>query len=316
MSGVGGRKSGVRSQVSGVRCQVLEVRSQVLSFGYTTDHSHPTPRTQLPTPRTSNKFCFLRSPLYLSGMIELRDVSKAFNRGNANEIKALNHVSLSVSQGEYLVLVGSNGSGKSTLLNAIAGAFGIDQGSIFLDNQNVTQLKDFARSAWIARIFQNPLSGTAPDLSILDNFRLAALRTRSKSLRIGITNQFKKEVQNKIALLGMGLENKLHQKMGDLSGGQRQALTLIMAIMDEAKILLMDEPSAALDPKSAENLMEKAALIRKEFNLTLILVTHDLKDAHRYGHRIIQMQEGRIHRDLSGAEKSELNLTDLFQWFA
>ena len=249
-------------------------------------------------------------------MIRLQNVSKTFNRGNANEVKALDNISLQVPQGEYLVLVGANGSGKSTLLNAIAGMFYIDQGVINIDNQEVNHLRDYARSAWVARVFQNPLSGTAPDLSILDNFRLAALRTRKKSLRLGITAKFKQEVQQKISLLGMGLEDKLYQKMGDLSGGQRQALTLIMAIMDEAKVLLMDEPSAALDPKSAENLMQKAALIRKEFELTMILVTHDLKDAHNYGDRIIHMYEGRIRRDLAAAEKSQLTLNDLFGWFA
>ena len=248
-------------------------------------------------------------------MISLENVSKTFNKGSANEVKALDKVSLEVIQGEYVVLIGSNGSGKSTLLNAIAGTFRVDQGNVMLDNQDVSRFKDYARSTWVARIFQNPLSGTAPDLSILDNFRLAALRTRRKTLRLGITSKFKKEVQGKIALLGMGLENRLNQKMGNLSGGQRQALTLIMAIMDEAKILLMDEPSAALDPKSAENLMQKADLIKNEFGLTAILVTHDLKDAHQYGNRIIHMVSGKIHRDLSKAEKVELSLNDLFGWF-
>lgn len=249
-------------------------------------------------------------------MIRLKNISKTFHRGEANEVKALADINLEVPRAQFLVLVGANGSGKSTLLNVIAGSIPTDQGEILIEDQPVTRLRDFRRSRWIARIFQNPLSGTAPELSVLDNFRLAALRTRRKGLQIGIRRAFHQKVRDHIALLNMGLENKLDQAMGTLSGGQRQALTLIMAIMDEAKILLLDEPSAALDPRSAQTLMSKADMVVREFSLTAILVTHDLRDAHQYGDRIIQMQQGKIFRDLAGSAKSTLTMNDLFQWFA
>jgi putative ABC transport system ATP-binding protein len=176
-------------------------------------------------------------------------------------------------------------------------------------------LKDFERSKWIARIFQNPLMGTAPDLSIIDNFRLASMRTKSKKLILGITNKFRSEVQEKIRLLNMGLENKLDSAVGSLSGGQRQALTLSMAIMDEAKILLMDEPTAALDPKSSELLMDNAVKFISLFGFTTIFITHHLKDAHRFGNRIIQMHAGKIIRDIQHLEKEKLQLNDLYGWF-
>lgn len=249
-------------------------------------------------------------------MIRLETISKVFNKSHPNPTRALQELDLEVAPQEFLILVGANGSGKSTLLNAIAGSFRVDEGHIFLDQHEVTRLKDFQRSRWIARIFQNPLSGTAPDLSILDNFRLASLRTRPKGLNVGIKRSFRDEVRNKIALLNMGLEDKLEQTMGTLSGGQRQALTLIMAIMDQSRILLLDEPSAALDPKSAKNLMQNIDMIVREFQLTTVLVTHDLKDAHTYGNRIVQMQEGKVIRDLSSPEKAALAREELYEWFA
>lgn len=248
-------------------------------------------------------------------MIQLQQVSKTFNTGQINEIKALSEVSLEIQKQDFLVVVGANGSGKSTLLNAIAGTFKVDTGKIFIAEKEVTRLADYQRSKWIARIFQNPLLGTGPDLSVLDNFRLAALRTKRKGFRLGVNTKFKKEVKEKIALLEMGLENKLEQKMGTLSGGQRQALTLIMAIMDEAKILLLDEPTAALDPKSAKNLMYRANQIIQEFQLTALLVTHHLPDAHQYGNRIIQMNGGKIVKDLAQNQKQKLSLDEIFHWF-
>lgn len=247
--------------------------------------------------------------------ISLQNISKTFNQGTANEVKALQNIDLEIQKEEYLVIVGSNGSGKSTLLNCLAGSFRPDLGEIFINQRKVSKLPDYKRSRWVARIFQNPLQGTAPELSVLDNFRLASLRTKQKGFNLGINQKFKKQVQDKIALLDMGLENKLEQAMGTLSGGQRQALTLIMAIMDEAKILLLDEPTAALDPKSAKNIMQKADLIIKEFQLTALLVTHQLKDAHTYGTRIIQMQEGQMIKDLDSKEKQKLSLNELFGWF-
>lgn len=249
-------------------------------------------------------------------MIELKSLHKTFNKGQPNQVNAIKGVDLHINAGEYVIIVGSNGSGKSTLLNLVAGSILPTSGSIYIDGTNVTKLPDYRRSRWIARVFQNPLSGTAPELSILDNFRLAALRTKSKGFGIGITDDFKKQVQQKIALLNMGLENKTGQLMGSLSGGQRQALTLLMSVMDTCKILLLDEPSAALDPRSADLVMSTADKLIKEFQLTAILVTHNLKDAYTYGTRIIQMAEGQIWHDLDAERKVTLSQNDLFGWFS
>ncbi len=249
-------------------------------------------------------------------MIEMQHIHKTFNSGKANEVKALNNVSLTIDKKEFLVIVGSNGSGKTTLLNMIAGAETCSDGKILINDIDVTSLPEYKRSKWIARVFQNPLSGTAPDLSVIDNFRLAALRTQTKKLSIGINTQFKNKVKEKIALLKMGLENKIEQPMGTLSGGQRQALTLLMSVMDETKILLLDEPTAALDPRSANIILQTADWLIKEYQLTAILITHNLKEAHLYGNRLIQMSEGIILKDLNAEQKNNLLLNDLFGWFA
>jgi putative ABC transport system ATP-binding protein len=248
-------------------------------------------------------------------MIALKNVSKTFNAGKPNEVKALGKLSLEIKEGEFVVIVGSNGSGKTTLLNLLAGTILPNTGSINIVGNDATKLADYQRSKWIARIFQNPLSGTAADLSILDNFRLAALRTKSKGLTIGKNESFKALVHEKIAALGMGLEDKTEQPIGTLSGGQRQALTLVMSVMDECKILLLDEPTAALDPRSAENVMRTADALIKQYSLTAILVTHNLKDAANYGSRIIQMGEGEILKDIPATEKEKLKQAELFEWF-
>jgi putative ABC transport system ATP-binding protein len=248
-------------------------------------------------------------------MIEIKGVHKVYNRGKANQVNAINGVDLEIAEQEFLVIVGSNGSGKTTLLNLVAGSVLPGSGTIHIEGNDVTKLADYRRSQWIARVFQNPLSGTAPDLSILDNFRLAAIRTKAKGLSIGINDQFKKQVKDKISTVGMGLENKTDQLMGTLSGGQRQALTLLMSVMDTCKVLLLDEPTAALDPRSADIVMRTADKLIVDFKLTAILVTHNLKDAFTYGNRIIQMGEGEILNDLKGAGKSALKQSDLFDWF-
>ena len=249
-------------------------------------------------------------------MIELQHVTKVFNRGQVNEVTALSDISLTVQKGEFVVVIGSNGSGKSTLFNVIAGAETPTNGKVIIDNKDVTKLYEYKRSQWIARVFQNPLSGTAPDLSIIDNFRLAALRTTNKKLIIGVNDAFKKTVRDKIATLGMGLENKTEQQMGSLSGGQRQALTLLMSVMDKTDILLLDEPTAALDPRSANTILQTANVLIKEYHLTAILITHNLKDAYQYGNRLVQMNEGKVLRDLDTATKAALKQQDLFEWFS
>lgn len=248
-------------------------------------------------------------------MIEIKNVHKIFNPGKANQVNAVNGVNLSIKDREFVVIVGSNGSGKTTLLDIVAGSVSPNPGSVEIDGQNVTKLPDYKRSRWIARVFQNPMSGTASDLSILDNFRLAAIRTQPKGLSIGINEAFKKQVKEKITTLGMGLENKIEQPMGTLSGGQRQALTLLMSVMDSCKVLLLDEPTAALDPRSAEIVMHTADHLIKDYKLTAILITHNLKDAYNYGNRIILMGEGLIVKDLDSEQKSALERNELFGWF-
>jgi putative ABC transport system ATP-binding protein len=248
-------------------------------------------------------------------MIEISGLGKLFNRGKANEVHALENVDLSVADGEFLVIVGANGSGKTSLLNCISGTIFPSSGTINIAGNEVTNLPDYQRSKWIARVFQNPLSGTAPDLSILDNFRLASLRTSSHGLRIGINEAFRSKVKEKISLLNMGLENKIDQPMGTLSGGQRQALTLLMSVMDEATILLLDEPTAALDPRSAEIVMKTADQLIRNYGLTAILITHNLKEAFTYGTMIIQMAEGKIVKHLSPESKLALQQPELYEWF-
>ncbi|QEC79160.1 ABC transporter ATP-binding protein [Mucilaginibacter ginsenosidivorax] len=249
-------------------------------------------------------------------MIAINNVHKVFNKGKANQVNAVNGITLQIKSQEFLVIVGSNGSGKTTLLNLVAGSVMPDSGTIVIDDNDVTKLADYKRSQWIARVFQNPMSGTASDLSILDNFRLAAIRTKPKGLSIGINDNFKREVKDKIATLGMGLENKIEQSMGTLSGGQRQALTLLMSVIDSCKVLLLDEPTAALDPRSADVVMRTADKLISDFKLTAILITHNLKDAYTYGTRIIQMGEGLVINDLNRQEKAGLKQNDLFDWFA
>lgn len=247
-------------------------------------------------------------------MIKIQSVNKVFNPGSSIEVQALRNLSLTIPSGQFVVVIGSNGSGKSSLLNLVSGGIFPDSGSVFLDQEEVTYKPEYFRSKWIAHIFQNPLSGTAPDLSILDNFRLAATRTHTKGLHFGIDEKFRTKVKERISLLGMGLENKLGQAMGTLSGGQRQALTLIMAIMDDAKILLMDEPTAALDVKSAYIVMETAQKIINEYDLTTLLVTHNLKDVIQFGDRIIQMSSGNPMKDIYKKEHADLKLSEVYSW--
>ena len=248
-------------------------------------------------------------------MIKLDHISNVFNKGMQNEVVALDDISLQIQDAEFVVLIGANGSGKTTLLNCIAGAIKPSSGKIVIDGHDVTGLPEYKRSKWIARVFQNPNHGTAPELSILDNFRLAALRTKHKGLRIGTHAKFKNEVAEKVKSLGMGLEKKLSQNMGNLSGGQRQALTLLMSVMDDTHILLLDEPTAALDPKSAALIMNLAEKLNREMGMITLLITHNIRDAHHYGTRLIQMQEGKIVKDIPKLEKAVLAVEDMYKWF-
>ncbi|HTS45751.1 MAG TPA: ATP-binding cassette domain-containing protein [Puia sp.] len=248
-------------------------------------------------------------------MISLQKISKFFNKGKVNQVIALNEVSLQIDKGEFVVIVGANGSGKTTLLNIIEGSQMPTAGIVEINGKDITPFPEYKRSRWVARVFQNPNNGTAPDLTILDNFRLASLRTQRKKLVIGINEAFRRNVQEKIADLGMGLENKIDQPMGNLSGGQRQALTLLMSVMDDTDILLLDEPTAALDPKSALVVMNLANKFNRDLGITTVLITHNLKDAHVYGTRLIQMQEGKIVRDLNPKDKTGLLIQEIYRWF-
>ena len=248
-------------------------------------------------------------------MIELNHITKTFNKGQVNEVMALEAVDLHIGAGEFVVVVGSNGSGKTTLLNIIAGAVLPSEGQVVLQGQDVTTLPEYKRSRWVARVFQNPLGGTAPELSILDNFRLAALRTRRKRLVIGIDEKFRKQVRDHIAILGLGLEDKLQQPIGTLSGGQRQSLTMLMSVMDHTDILLLDEPTAALDPKSATVVMQTAERLIAEYGLTTMLITHNMQESMRFGNRLIHMAGGKIERDLDRDAKGRLGLKEMVEWF-
>lgn len=248
-------------------------------------------------------------------MFQLQHVTKVFNVGKATEVAAVQDLTLRLQPQSFTVLVGANGSGKSTLLNLIAGSTYPDKGLVLLHDREIQRLPDYRRSRWIARVFQNPLLGTAASLSILDNFRMAALRRSTKWIRLGTGGTFRKRVADKVSTLGMGLENKLTQPMGTLSGGQRQALTLLMTVMADVEILLLDEPSAALDPRSAREVMEIASRLIAEDRLTALLVTHNINEALRYGTRLIQMENGTIIRDYDEEAKNALDHAAVVSWF-
>lgn len=245
-------------------------------------------------------------------MIGIENLSKTFFPDSPREVRALNNINLHITPGKFTILIGANGSGKSTLLNMLTGSEKPDTGKIFIDKVNIIAQPEYQRSKIIARIFQDPLMGTAPDLSVIDNFRLASLRTKVKGLTIGKTPGFKKIVQEKIARLNMGLENKIDQLMGSLSGGQRQALTLIMAIMDKSKLLLMDEPNAALDPYASQVILDNAQKIITDHNLCSIMVTHNLKDALKYADHLIVIKNGMIQQDIQITDRSTLSVSELY----
>jgi putative tryptophan/tyrosine transport system ATP-binding protein len=248
-------------------------------------------------------------------MIRLEKITKTFNRHTPNEHLVFDRFDLIISKGDFLVVVGSNGSGKSTLLNLLSGTTLPDDGNIFLDEKNITSLREYERSKYVSRVFQNPLTGTAPDLTILENFRLASIRTGKKKMIIGTNDNFRKKIREKIALLQLGLEDRIDQPVATLSGGQRQALTLVMATLDETKILLLDEPAAALDPATSKLVMELSQSIIRQLALTAILVTHHMPDVIRYGNRVVHLDRGKIVHDLDVNLKAKLQVQDVFNWF-
>lgn len=248
-------------------------------------------------------------------MLTVRSIHKTFFAGTVNEVRALQGVDLDVSEGSWVVLLGMNGSGKSTLLNAVAGSFPLDSGTIELDGHDITRWPEHRRAKLIGRVFQNPFSGTAPTLSIAENFSLAVRRGLPRGLHWALGRSLRQELRERVATLRMGLEDRLDNAIGSLSGGQRQALTLLMATWLRPKILLLDEHTAALDPKSADQVVRLTKDVVESAKLTVLMVTHSMQQATSLGDRIIMLDKGRITDDFRGAERARLRPGDLVDRF-
>ena len=249
-------------------------------------------------------------------MLEIKEIWKTFNAGTVNEKQALRGVSLTLNDGDFCTVIGGNGAGKSTMLNAVAGTFPVDAGTISIGGTDVTHLPEFKRAKFIGRVFQDPMLGTAPTMQIIENLALAARRGQTRSLKWGITKAEKERYQELLRGLDLGLEDRLTSKVGLLSGGQRQALTLLMASLQKPKLLLLDEHTAALDPKTAAKVLELSDRIVEENHLTTMMVTHNMKDAIAHGNRLIMMYDGRIVIDVSGEEKKKLTVPQLLELFS
>ena len=248
-------------------------------------------------------------------MLDINQIHKTFNAGTVNEKKALNGLDLHLQEGDFVTVIGGNGAGKSTMLNAIAGTWLVDEGSIVIDGIDVTRLSEHKRAKYLGRVFQDPMTGTAASMQIEENLALAARRGKSRTLRIGITVKEREEYRQQLKILELGLENRLTTSVGLLSGGQRQALTLLMATLQKPKLLLLDEHTAALDPKTAAKVLEVTDKIVGRDNLTTIMITHNMKDAIAHGNRLVMMHEGHIIYDVAGEEKKNLTVADLLKKF-
>jgi len=249
-------------------------------------------------------------------MLDINHISKTFNPGTINEKKALQRLDLHLNECDFVTVIGGNGAGKSTMLNAVAGVWPVDEGSILIDGTEVTGLPEFRRAPYIGRVFQDPMMGTAPNMQIEENLALAYRRGKKRGLRWGVTKNEREFYHERLKILGLGLEDRMTVKAGLLSGGQRQALTLLMAALQKPKLLLLDEHTAALDPATAAKVLELSDRIVRENGLTALMITHNMTDAIRHGNRIIMMNEGRIILDISGEEKNRLTKADLLQKFA
>ena len=248
-------------------------------------------------------------------MLEIQDVHKTFNAGTINEKVALNGVNLNLNPGEFVTIIGGDGAGKSTILNAIAGVWSIDAGKIVIDGVDITKLSEHKRAAFLGRVFQDPMTGTAATMSIEENMAIAARRGQRRGLGWGITKKERESFKESLKTLDLGLEDRLSSKVGLLSGGQRQAITLLMASLKKPKLLLLDEHTAALDPKTAAKVLALSDKIISDHNLTAMMVTHNMKDAILHGNRLIMMHEGRVIYDVSGEEKKQLQVADLLKKF-
>ncbi len=249
-------------------------------------------------------------------MLELRQICKTFNPGTVNAKTALNGLDLTLHAGDFVTVIGGNGAGKSTMLNAIAGSFAIDSGKIIIDGTDVTNLPEHKRAAFLGRVFQDPMMGTAPTMQIEENLALAARRGQRRGLRWGITKAEREAYYERLRALDLGLEDRMTAKVGLLSGGQRQALTLLMAALRQPKLLLLDEHTAALDPRTAAKVLDLSDRIVQEHNLTTLMITHNMKDAIAHGNRLIMMDAGQVVVDVSGEEKKKLTVPDLLAMFS
>ncbi len=249
-------------------------------------------------------------------MLEIKNVTKVFNAGTVNEKVALNDISLTLNDGDFVTVIGGNGAGKSTLLNAVAGTFAVDAGTVSVGGSNITKLPEYKRAKFIGRVFQDPMTGTAPDMWIEENLSFAMLRGKRRGFGCAITNADREKYKELLAELGLGLEERLSTKMGLLSGGQRQTVTLLMATLQKPQLLLLDEHTAALDPKTAAKVLDLTEKIVEKDQLTTLMITHNMKDAIRLGNRLIMMHEGRIIYDVSGEEKKNLTVNDLLEKFS
>lgn len=249
-------------------------------------------------------------------MLELCEVKKVFHAGTVNERVALAGVNLRLNEGDFVTVIGGNGAGKSTLLNAVAGTFPIDGGRILIDGHDVTRLPEHARARFLGRVFQDPMMGTAPTMQIVENLALAARRGKRRTLRWGISKGEQEKYRTLLAGLGLGLEDRMTSRVGLLSGGQRQALTLLMATLQKPRLLLLDEHTAALDPKTAANVLALTDRLVSEQGLTALMVTHNMRDALAHGNRLIMMDSGKIILDVSGDEKKSLTVESLLEKFS
>ena len=249
-------------------------------------------------------------------MLQIIDVHKTFNAGTINEKHALQGLNLHIKPGEFITVIGGNGAGKSTMLNAVAGVYGVDEGQIFIDGVDVTKLPEYKRAKYIGRVFPDPMMGTAADMQIEENLALAARRGAARTLRVGITKQERANYREQLKILELGLEDRMTAKVGLLSGGQRQALTLLMATLQKPKLLLLDEHTAALDPKTAAKVLEATQRIVEKDNLTTLMITHNMRDAIAYGNRLIMMYDGHVVVDISGEEKKNLTVEQLLNLFS
>ncbi len=248
-------------------------------------------------------------------MLKLNQIWKTFNVGTVNEKTALQGLSLELQEGDFVTVIGGNGAGKSTMLNAVAGVWPVDEGSISIDGVDVTKLPEHRRAAYLGRVFQDPMTGTAANMQIQENLALASRRGAFRFLKAGITKAEREMYQEKLKVLDLGLEDRMTSKVGLLSGGQRQALTLLMATLKKPKLLLLDEHTAALDPKTAAKVLDATDRIVGRDNLTTLMITHNMKDAIAHGNRLIMMYEGNIIYDVAGEEKKKLKVADLLAKF-